>query len=368
MTTPKVPFLDLVSAFRAQQPQIEAALLRVAASGWYLSGQEVATFEKNFASDCGAQFCVGTGNGLDALHLALLALGVGEGDEVIVPSNTFIATWLAVTRCGATPVPVEPLDATYNIDPSRIEAALTARTKVIVPVHLYGQSADMDPIMAIARHHGLKVLDDCAQAHAATYKGRPVGSLADVSAWSFYPGKNLGAFGDAGAVTTSDERMARQVRMLGNYGSTTKYRHELLGYNSRLDEMQAAVLDAKLQGLAYATQQRRRIAGYYLSALHNLPIQLPEVPDFANPAWHLFVVRHPQRDRLQRDLAERGIGTLIHYPVPPHLQPAYAQLGMGRGAFPISEAMHDQVLSLPMWPGLSDEQIGQVVDALKASA
>lgn len=368
MTALTVPFLDLVSGYRAQQSAIDAALLRVAASGWYLSGQELTAFEKNFAGQCGADFCVGTGNGLDALHLALLALGVGEGDEVIVPSNTFIATWLAVTHCGATLVPVEPVDATCNIDPSRIEAALTERTKVIVPVHLYGQAADMDPIMAIASRHGLKVLDDCAQAHAATYKGRPVGSLADVSAWSFYPGKNLGAFGDAGAVTTSDEGLALRVRMLGSYGSTVKYRHELPGYNSRLDEIQAAVLDVKLQGLEQATQQRRRIAQQYLSALGDLPLRLPEVPAFANPAWHLFVVRHAQRDQLQRELAERGVGTLIHYPVPPHLQPACMQLGLKRGALPISEAIHEQVLSLPMWPGLDDEQIEHVIAALKACA
>jgi dTDP-4-amino-4,6-dideoxygalactose transaminase len=368
VTAEAIPFLDLRDGYEACKAEIDDALLRVARSGWYLSGQELSRFEKHFAAACGAEHCVGVGNGLDAIHLALLALGVGEGDEVIVPSNTFIATWLAVTRAGATLVPVEPVPGTYNIDPQRVAAAITPRTKVILPVHLYGQPADMDSLAALARSHGLKLLDDCAQAHAASYRGRPVGSLADISAWSFYPGKNLGAFGDAGAVTTHDPKLAERVRMLGNYGSRLKYRNEVKGFNSRLDEMQAAVLDAKLGRLADATEKRRRIARRYLDGLRDLPLVLPQVPDFAEPVWHLFVVRHARRDELQSRLAAAGIACLIHYPVPPHLQPAYAELGWHKGRFPLAEAIHDEVLSLPIWPGMSDDQVDRVIAAARQLA
>jgi len=305
------------------------------------------------------------GNGLDALHLALLALGVGPGDEVIVPSNTFIATWLAVTRCGANVVPVEPEESTYNIDPDRIEAALTRRTKVIIPVHLYGQPADMDPIVEVARRNGVKVLDDCAQAHGARYLRRAVGSLADVSAWSFYPGKNLGAFGDAGAITTNDSRIAERVRMLGNYGSKLKYRNEVKGLNSRLDEIQAAVLDAKLLRLDLNIEMRRSIAARFLEGLDGLNLGLPKIPGYADCAWHLFVVRHPRREALQEHLAHAGVECLIHYPTPPHLQPAYIDLSWHRGTFPISESIHDEVLSLPLWPGMSDHQVCHVLDAVR---
>ena len=363
-----IPFLDLISAYEASRPGVDAALRRVAASGWYLMGKELAEFESAYAAFCGARHCVGVANGLDALHLGLRALGVGEGDEVIVPSNTYIATWLAVSQCGARVVPVEPVEATFNLDPARVEAALSRRTKVIVPVHLYGQPADMDPINALARRNGLKVLDDCAQAHAARYKGRPVGSLAELSAWSFYPGKNLGAFGDAGAVTTDDEHLVEQVRLLGNYGSRAKYHNEVKGFNSRLDELQAAVLAAKLTGLENATARRRGIAARYLAGMQGLPLTLPHVPAFADPAWHLFVVRHADRDAFQKRLAERGIGTLIHYPVAPHMQPAYAELGWRRGQFPIAEAIHAEVLSLPMWPGMDDASVGQVIDTVRACA
>ncbi|MEP7102112.1 MAG: DegT/DnrJ/EryC1/StrS family aminotransferase [Burkholderiales bacterium] len=363
-----VPFLDLQSVYLEQRTAIDAALARAAASGWYLLGKELAAFEAAYAASCNAKHCVGMANGLDALHLALLALGVGEGDEVIVPSNTYIATWLAVSQCGARVVPVEPVDSTYNLDPARVEAAITPRTKVILPVHLYGQPADMDPLNALARKHGLKVLDDCAQAHAARYDGREVGSLADVSAWSFYPGKNLGAFGDAGAVTTDDAALAEQVRVFGNYGSRVKYHNEVKGFNSRLDEIQAAVLAAKLVGLRSATDRRRGIAAKYLAGMQDLPLTLPHVPSFADPAWHLFVVRHAQRDAFQQRLTDRGIGTLIHYPVPPHLQPAYAELGMKPGQFPIAEAMHAEVLSLPMWPGMDEASVGKVIEAVRACA
>ena len=363
-----IPFLDLKSVYEGSRREIDAALSRVAASGWYLLGSELAAFEAEWARRCGAGHAVGVANGLDALHLGLLALGVGSGDEVIVPSNTYIATWLAVSRCGASVVPVEPVEATYNLDPARVEDAITPRTKVVLPVHLYGQPADMDAICAVAARHGLHVFDDCAQAHAARYKGRAVGSLAELSAWSFYPGKNLGAFGDAGAVTGDDRALVEQVRALGNYGSRVKYHHEVKGCNSRLDEIQAAVLAAKLPGLERATTRRRAIAKRYLEGMRDLPLRLPAVAEFAEPAWHLFVVRHRERDRFQQRLAERGIGTLIHYPVPPHLQPAYAELGWTKGRFPIAEAIHAEVLSLPMWPGLDDAAVEQVIDAVRACA
>lgn len=360
-----VPFLDLKPVYHASREAIDAALQRVAASGWYLLGTELTAFEEAYASYCDVTHCAGVANGLDALHLALLALGVGPGDEVIVPSNTYIATWLAVSQCGARPVPVEPIEATYNLDPSRIEVAITNRTKAIMPVHLYGQPADMGPICDIADQYGLAVVDDCAQAHAARYKGCCVGSLADISAWSFYPGKNLGAFGDGGAVTTSDSKLDGKLRVLRNYGSRVKYVNEVKGFNSRLDDIQAAVLAAKLRYLDVATSQRRSIAKRYLDGLSGLPLVLPHVPEWADPAWHLFVVRHEDRDTLQKRLIERGIGTLIHYPIPPHLQGAYAELGYAPGDFPIAERIHAEVLSLPLWPGMTDAQVARVIEAVR---
>lgn len=364
----KLPFLDLQPTYAASREAIDAALLRVAASGWFIMGRELDAFEKQWAGYCGSAHAVGLGNGLDALHLGLRALGVGEGDEVIVPSNTYIATWLAVSQCGATPVPVEPDERTYNLDPARIEAAITPRTKVLLPVHLYGQPADMDAINVIAKKHGLRVLDDCAQAHAARWRGRVVGNLADVSAWSFYPGKNLGAMGDAGGLTTNDAGVADAVRVLRNYGSRVKYHNEVKGWNSRLDEMQAAVLAAKLPELDRLTDDRRRIAARLIDGLAGVPVGLPFVPDGAEPAWHLFVIRHAARDRLQAALAERGVGSLIHYPVPPHLQPAYAELGFAAGDFPVTEAIHREVLSLPLWPGMSDAQVDELIAAVRACA
>ncbi len=363
-----IPFLDLQPVYRAAQADIDAALMRVARSGWFLLGEELKAFEQAYAASVGAAGCAGVANGLDALGLALEALGVGPGDEVIVPSNTYIATWLAVSQCGATPVPVEPTPLTYNLDPARIEAAITPRTRVLLPVHLYGLPADMDAIHAIAKRHGLKVLDDCAQAHAARYHGSPVGSLADLSAWSFYPGKNLGAMGDGGGVTGNDAALLEAVRVRRNYGSRVKYYNEVKGRNSRLDEIQAAVLAAKLPLLQAQTEERRRLAARLLDGLSGAPLQLPVVPEGLEPAWHLFVVQHEARDRLQAALAAQGIGTLIHYPVPPHLQPAYAELGYGEGDFPISEAMHQRVLSLPLWPGISDTQVDRVIRAVRAAA
>lgn len=366
MTHPSVPFLDLKAVQMQQREELRAAFDRVLDSGWYVLGQEVAKFEAEYAAWCGAAHGVGVANGLDALVLALRAMDVQPGDEVIVPSNTYIATWLAVSHIGATPVPVEPDPLTFNLDPARIEAAITAATRVILPVHLYGQAAEMEPILAIARRHGLRVLEDGAQAHGARYRGQRVGAHGDAVAWSFYPGKNLGALGDGGAVTTNDPAIADRLRVLRNYGSRVKYHNEVIGYNSRLDELQAALLRAKLPALEADNQRRAAIAQHYLRGLAGIGLSLPHVPEGHSPVWHLFVVRHAQRDALARSLAERGVHTMIHYPVAPHLQPAYASLGLKPGALPLSEAMHAQVLSLPIGPTQTDEQTEQVIAAVRA--
>ena len=361
-----IPFLDLGAAYRELQTEIDAAVARSLASGYYIGGPEVEAFEDEFATYCGATYAVSVANGLDALHLALRAMDVGPGDEVIVPSNTYIATWLAVSQCGATPVPVEPDARTYNIDPPRIEAAITPRTKVILPVHLYGQPADMDPILAIARQHGLRVLEDAAQAHGARYKGQRLGSHGDAVAWSFYPGKNLGAMGDGGAVTTSDAQLADRIRVLRNYGSRVKYVNEVQGCNSRLDPLQAAILRVKLAHLDEWSTRRKVIAAEYLSALSDCLVVLPPVPRWADPVWHLFVVRNKQRALLQEKLSEAGIGTLIHYPIPPHLQGAYAELGYGVGAFPIAEKIHQEVISLPIGPHMDMRQLASVISVVNS--
>jgi dTDP-4-amino-4,6-dideoxygalactose transaminase len=360
----KVPFLDFVLPYEELKAELDEAYLRFMRSAWYILGKEVEAFESEFAAYCGAQHCVGVGNGLEALHLILRAYGIGAGDEVIVPSNTYIATWLAVSYTGAKPVPVEPDPETFNLDPRRIEDALTPRTKAIMPVHLYGQPADMDPIMEIARRRGLKVVEDNAQAQGARYKGRRTGSLGDAAGNSFYPGKNLGAFGDAGAVTTDDAKLAEAIRVLRNYGSKKKYYNECKGYNSRLDEMQAAFLRVKLKKLDEWNARRRTVAAGYLAGLKHAPgLSLPSVPAWAEPAWHLFVVRHAKRDAFQARLTDSGIGTLIHYPVPPHLSGAYADAGYQPGAFPLAEDFANTVLSLPIGPHLAPEQAGQVVNA-----
>ena len=356
-----IPFLDLRAPHVELREEIDAAIARVLDSGWYILGPEVEAFEADYAAFCDAKHAVGVANGLDALHLALRAMDVGAGDEVIVPSNTYIATWLAVSQCGAVPVPVEPDPATHNIDPARIEAAITPRTKVILPVHLYGQPADMDPILAIARKHGLRVLEDGAQAHGARYKGKRVGAHGDAVAWSFYPGKNLGALGDGGAVTTDDEALADRLRVLRNYGSRVKYVNEVQGYNSRLDPLQAAVLRVKLAHLDAWNARRAALARIYLDGLRDTWLVLPHVPDWAQPAWHLFVVRHAQRDGLQQRLTEAGIGSLIHYPIPPHKQQAYVEAGFDADAFPLASRLADEVLSLPMGPHLAPEQAAAVV-------
>ena len=361
-----IPFLDLGAAYRELQTEIDAAVARSMASGHYIGGPEVEAFEAEFATYCGANCTIGVANGLDALHLALRAMDVQPGDEVIVPSNTYIATWLAVSQCGATPVPVEPDVRTYNIDPSRIEAAITVRTKVILPVHLYGQPADMDPILAIARKHGLRVLEDGAQAHGALYKGRRLGAHGDAVAWSFYPGKNLGAMGDGGAVTTNDAKLADRIRVLRNYGSRVKYVNEIRGYNSRLDPLQAAILRVKLEHLEDWNARRSATAALYQQGLVDCGLALPHVPDWAVPAWHLYVVRHPQRTILQKQLSEAGIGTMIHYPISPHKQQAYSNADCPAGLFPIAEKMADEVLSLPMDPMMSNRNIGHVIAACRS--
>ena len=361
-----IPFLDLKAPYLELKQELDEAIARVVSSGWFIGGGEIDQFEADFAQYCGATHAVGVANGLDALHLALRAMDVGPGDEVIVPTNTYIATWLAVSQCGATPVPVEPDARTYNIDPALIEAAITSRTKVILPVHLYGQPADMDPILTIARKHGLRVLEDGAQAHGARYKGRRLGSHGDAVTWSFYPGKNLGAMGDAGAVTTDDPQIADRIRVLRNYGSRVKYVNEVQGYNSRLDPLQAAILRVKLAHLDEWNARRNVIAQLYSSGLTEYGLTLPHVPDWAEPVWHLYVVQHPQRDALQQALANAGVGSLIHYPIPPHRQQAYATAAWHKGAFPLAEQMADQVLSLPSGPAMSESDVRQVIDAVKS--
>lgn len=361
----KVPFLDIKASYLELKEEFDVAYHRVMDSGWVLLGKETEALEREFAAYCEAKHCIAVGNGLDALQLVLRAWDIGPGDEVIVPAHTFIATWLAVSNVGATPVPVEPDERTYNIDVSRIEAAITPTTKAIIPVHLYGQPADMGTIMAIAAKHGLKVLEDNAQAQGARYKGKRTGSLGHAAATSFYPGKNLGGFGDAGAVTTNDDDLADRVRMLRNYGAKVKYQHELAGVNSRIDELQAAFLRVKLAHLDEWNARRKEIAALYLSQLSSLNAQLilPFVPDWADPVWHLFVVRHPNRDALQKHLEDAGVQTLIHYPVPAHLSGAYKNLGIGAGSLPVAENVSSQVLSLPIGPQLGDGNSRAVIVA-----
>jgi dTDP-4-amino-4,6-dideoxygalactose transaminase len=362
----KIPFLDMKSPYREIKDELDAAYQRVMESGWYILGEEVEAFEKEFAAYCGVKHCIGVGNGLEALHLILRAYGIGEGDEVVVPSNTYIATWLAVSYAGATPVPVEPDPRTYNLDPDRVEAAITSRTRAILPVHLYGQPADMGPLMALADQYELKMIEDAAQAQGACYMERKAGNLGHAAGFSYYPGKNLGAQGDAGAITTNDDALADRVRTLRNYGSKVKYYNEVKGFNSRLDEMQAAFLRVKLGHLDEWNRRRNVIASHYGDALADVPgLILPYVPEGVEPIWHIFPVRHPRRDELQKHLATNGIGTLIHYPVPPHLSGAYADLGMEKGAFPLAEAIASTILSLPMGPHLTLEEAQSVVGAIR---
>lgn len=360
----KVPFVSFLPMEHELDKDLRDAFERVYTRSWYIEGVEDENFEKAFAQYCDRKYCVGVGNGLDALMLALKALGVGKGDEVIVPSNTYIATALAVTYVGAKPVFVEPDIKTFNIDPNRIEAAITDRTKAIMPVHLYGQACDMDPIMEIAQKYSLYVVEDCAQAHGATYKGKMIGSFGDAAGFSFYPGKNLGALGDAGAMVTNNKEIADKVRALGNYGSDYKYHHIYLGNNSRLDEMQAAFLSAKLPHLDKINAERRRIANRYLNDIKNTQIVLPYIPEYASPVWHIFGIRCKRRTELETFLNERGIGTNKHYPIPMHLQECYKDLGFKNGDFPIAEEISSTELSIPMYYGMTDQEIQYVIDSI----
>lgn len=360
----KIPFLDLRQTYLELKAELNAAFQRVMNSGWYIQGEELRAFETEFAEYCNVQYCIGVGNGLDALHLILRAMDIGLGDEVIVPSNTFIATWLAVSYAGATPVPVEPDEKTYNLDPRKIEAAITEKTKAIVPVHLYGQPADMDPILDISSRYHLKVIEDAAQAHGARYKGQKTGGLGDAAGFSFYPGKNLGAFGDGGAVTTNDSIIAERICQLRNYGSQQKYIHGIKGFNSRLDELQAAFLRVKLRHLDEWNERRKVIADMYLKGLADLSdLTLTYVPDWAEPVWHLFVVQSSKRDQLQKYLDDQGIQTLIHYPVPPHKQGAYKS--MQNLSLPIAEGTSREILSLPMGPHLAIELAEDICRQIK---
>lgn len=361
-----IPFLDVKAAWDELRDELTAAQTRVMQSGWYIGGPEVETFEADFARYCQAGHAVGVGNGLDALRLTLLAMGVGPGDEVIVPSHTFIATWLGVSQVGATLVPVEPAPGGFNMDPSRIAAALTPRTKVILPVHLYGQPADLAPILELARTHGVKVIEDAAQAHGATYQGRRIGAHGDAVTWSFYPGKNLGAFGDGGAVTTDDAALAERVRMLSNYGSLQKYDHQLAGTNSRLDPVQAALLGVKLQHLDAWNDRRRQVAARYARGFADLPIDLPDVLAGTEPVWHLYVIRSPQRDALAEYLSQHGVQTVLHYPKACFDQPAYADLSPYEANCPQARSLAQTVLSLPIGPHLTETQTDQVIKAVRS--
>jgi len=363
-----VPFLDLRAAHAEIGPEMDAAYQRVAASGWYLMGAELDAFEDEFAEYCGVTQCAGVGSGLDALVLILRALGIGPGDEVIVPAHTFIATWLAVSEVGARPVPVEADERTYTLDPAAFEAAIGPRTAAVVPVHLYGQPADMDAIAAIAAAHGLAVVEDASQAHGARYRGRRVGTLSTAAGFSLNPVKNLGAWGNAGAVVTDDPALAEKVRLLRNYGYRVKYQHEVMGVNSRLDEIQAAFLRVRLRRLDEWNARRRAVAGRYLNALAGTrDLVLPHVPDWAEPVWHQFVVRHPDRAGIQEHLGAAGVETLIHYPVPVHLTPAYRDAGWKQGDFPLAERLAAEVLSLPVSPHLPEQDASLVVRELAAA-
>lgn len=361
-----IPFVDLKAQYRSIQAEADAAVLGVMQRGDFILGQAVADFEKEFAAYCDAKFAVGVDNGYSALELLLLANGIGPGDEVITAANTFIATTLAISNTGAVPVLVDCDPDTYNLDPTKIEAAITSATKAIMPVHLYGQPADMDPINAIAQKHGLLVFEDAAQGHGGRYKGRRVGSLADGAAFSFYPGKNLGAYGDGGAVVTNDPEVADRLRVLRNIGQRVKYVHEVKGFNHRLDTMQAAVLQVKLPHLDDWNAERRRAAATFGRVLAGMPVVTPFVPEWAEPVYHLYVIRTNDREALQARLQEAGVATGLHYPVPIHLQAAYSELGYKAGDFPVTEAHARTILSLPIFPELTDEQIAYIGDVMGA--
>ena len=357
-----IPFLDLKSAVQELEQETNLAINSVLQSASFILGDQVKKFEEEFAKYCGVKHCIGVANGLDSLFLILKASGIGEGDEVIVPSNTYIATWLAVSYAGAIPVPVEPDLLTYNLDVLKIQPAITSKTKAIMPVHLYGQMCDMDPILEIAKKHHLVVIEDAAQAHGAKYKGRVAGSLADAAGFSFYPCKNLGALGDGGAVTTNNDELANKIRMLRNYGSEKKYLNIYKGYNSRLDELQAAVLSERLKKLDEWNARRANIAQFYLQNIKSDEFVLPFIPTWTEPVWHQFVLRNNNRDELKKHLQHNHIDTVIHYPIPPHCQPAYSDLS--HLSLPVSEKIHSEVLSLPVGPHLIEADKKYIVKIL----
>lgn len=362
----KIPFVSFEKMHQEIEEKLQAAFQTVLASNWFIQGEQLAAFEREFAAYCGTKYCVGCGNGLDALYLTLRAYGIGDGDEVIVPANTYIATALAVSYTGARPVFVEPKEATFNINPDLIEAAITERTKAIMAVHLYGQPAEMDDILAVARRHDLKVIEDAAQAHGAVYKGTRTGHLADAAGFSFYPGKNLGALGDGGAVVTDDAVLAEKVRALGNYGSDYKYHHIYKGNNSRLDELQAAFLRVKLRELERWNEERRRIAARYLTEIKNPKLRLPVILEDVTHTYHIFGICCDTRDELEQYLNENGIGTNKHYPTPIHLQEAYAELALSVGTFPAAERLSATELSIPMFYGLTEDEVDYVIEKLNA--
>ena len=363
----KIPFVSFRPMEKELDKELRAAFERVYNRSWYIEGEEDQKFEADFAKFCDSKYCVGVGNGLDALMLSLKAMGVGIGDEVIVPSNTYIATALAVTYVGATPIFVEPDIRTFNISPELIVNKITTATKAIIAVHLYGQACDMDSIMEIAKKYGLLVLEDCAQAHGALYKGRKTGSFGNMAAFSFYPGKNLGALGDAGAIVTNDAKLAEKVRALGNFGSY-KYHHIYKGNNSRLDELQAAFLAAKLPILDKMNEERRKIAKRYLSGIKNPEIVLPYVNPDTVPVWHIFAIRTKRREALEKYLQDKEIGTNKHYPIPMHMQECYKDLGIKGGELPIAEEISATELSIPMYYGMTDEEVEYVIEAINAFA
>ncbi|WP_047150862.1 DegT/DnrJ/EryC1/StrS family aminotransferase [Aneurinibacillus tyrosinisolvens] len=359
-----IQFLDLKTTYLEYKEEFDSAYQRVMNSGWYILGEEVERFEEEFARYCGTKYCIGIGNGLEALYLVLKAWDIGENDEVIVPANTFIATWLAVTATGAKPIPIEPNKQTFNIDPEKIEEKITPKTKAIIPVHLYGQTADMSKITDIANKYNLYILEDAAQAQGAYYYEKKAGNLGDAAAFSFYPGKNLGAFGDAGAVTTNDFELMEKLRKLRSYGSQIKYIHEFKGTNSRLDELQAAFLRVKLSKLDSWNKRRQEIAEKYIHALKDTKYMGPIIPENFIPSWHLFVIKTKNREYVQKKLQEFGVSTLVHYPVPPHLAQAYEDLNYDSGAYPITEELSREILSLPMGPHLTEEMVDYVCEIL----
>jgi len=363
--TQYVPFVDLAAQYATIGADVNGAISKVLSRADFILGQDVTLFESEFAAFCETKYAVGVDSGTSALEMALMAYGIGRGDEVITTANTFIATTLAISYIGATPVLVDIDPQTYMMDPALLENAITSHTKAIMPVHLYGHPVDMDPVLEIAERHNLVVIEDASQAHGARYKGRRVGSLGHAAAFSLYPGKNLGAYGDAGIVVTNDEKTVETLRLLRNYGSVKKYHHMLRGYNRRLDTLQAAILRVKLERIDAWNAARRQHAQQYNQLLKDSPLALPLVADFAEPVYHLYVVRTQDRDALQAHLQERGVSTVIHYPIPIHLQPAYRDLGYARGDFPITEGYAEQILSLPMYPELTPDAIEYVTGTIE---